>query len=74
MANYAIKILCTVTHKVFSSAAEAELAALFHNGKEACPLHITVCKQKSFLASMFYQNIGPFCVHIFHISWSIFFI
>jgi hypothetical protein len=28
-----------------------------------------VCKHKCFLASMFYQNIGPFCVHVFHISW-----
>jgi hypothetical protein len=28
--------------EVVSSAAEAELAALFHNGKEACPLCITL--------------------------------
>jgi hypothetical protein len=28
--------------EVVSSAAEAELAALFHNGKEACPLRITL--------------------------------
>jgi hypothetical protein len=27
-----------------------------------------VCKHKSFLARMFYQNVGPFWVHIFHIS------
>jgi hypothetical protein len=35
---------------------------------------VTICKHKSFLARMFYQNIGPSGVHIFHISWSIFFI
>jgi hypothetical protein len=29
-------------HEVVSSAAKAELAALFHNGKEACPLRITL--------------------------------
>jgi hypothetical protein len=28
--------------EVVSSAAEAELAALFHNGKEACPIRITL--------------------------------
>jgi hypothetical protein len=33
-----------------------------------------VCKHKSFLASMLYQNIGPSGVHIFHIYQSIFFI
>jgi hypothetical protein len=27
-------------HKVLSSAAKAELAAIFHNGKEACPCEI----------------------------------
>jgi hypothetical protein len=28
--------------EVVSSAAEAELAALFHNGKEACPIRISL--------------------------------
>jgi hypothetical protein len=28
--------------EVLSSAAEAELGALFHNGKEACPLRIAL--------------------------------
>eukprot|EP00543_Licmophora_paradoxa_P008363 CAMPEP_0202442340 /NCGR_PEP_ID=MMETSP1360-20130828/1792_1 /ASSEMBLY_ACC=CAM_ASM_000848 /TAXON_ID=515479 /ORGANISM="Licmophora paradoxa, Strain CCMP2313" /LENGTH=36 /DNA_ID= /DNA_START= /DNA_END= /DNA_ORIENTATION= len=27
--------------EVLSSAVEAELAGLFHNGKEACPMRIT---------------------------------
>jgi hypothetical protein len=28
----------------------------------------TVCKHKCFLASMFYQNIGPSSAHVFHMS------
>jgi hypothetical protein len=36
--------------KVLSSAAEAELAAFFHNGKEACPCAI-------FLKSSVIQNL-----------------
>ncbi|KAI2513563.1 Reverse transcriptase (RNA-dependent DNA polymerase) [Fragilaria crotonensis] len=36
--NGAINVLCQILKEVVSSAAEAELAALFHNGKEACPL------------------------------------
>jgi hypothetical protein len=28
--------------------------------------HAFVCKHKCFLASMFYQNIGPSGVHVFH--------
>ena len=36
--NGAIHVLCTIMRKVISSATEAELAALFHNGKEACPI------------------------------------
>jgi hypothetical protein len=27
---------------------------------------VSVCKHKCFLASMFYQNIGPSSVHVFH--------
>jgi hypothetical protein len=38
--NGAINILCQILREVVSSAAEAELAALFHNGKEACPIRI----------------------------------
>jgi hypothetical protein len=30
--------------EVLSSASEAELGALFHNGKEACPLRIALAK------------------------------
>jgi hypothetical protein len=36
--NGAIQIICQIVRKVLSSAAESELAALFHNGKEACPV------------------------------------
>jgi hypothetical protein len=36
--NGAIQVHCQIMREVLSSAAEAELAALFHNGKEACPL------------------------------------
>jgi hypothetical protein len=38
-SNSAINILCQIMREVVSSAAEAELAVLFHNGKEACPSH-----------------------------------
>jgi hypothetical protein len=41
-ANGAINVLCQILRKVVSSAAEAELAALFHNGKEACPIRIAL--------------------------------
>jgi len=40
--NGAITILCQIMREVVSSAAEAELAALFHNGKEACPIRTTL--------------------------------
>ena len=40
--NGAIHILCQIMREVLSSAAEAELGALFHNGKEACPLRIAL--------------------------------
>jgi hypothetical protein len=36
--NGAIYILCHVMREVLSSAAEAKLGALFHNGKEVSPL------------------------------------
>jgi hypothetical protein len=39
-SNGAISILCRIMREVLSSAAEAELASLFHNGKEACPIRI----------------------------------
>ena len=39
-ANGAIHIYCQILKEVLSSASESELAALFHNGKEACPLRI----------------------------------
>ena len=34
--NGAVHILCQIMRVVLSSAAEAELGALFHNGQEAC--------------------------------------
>ncbi len=40
--NGAIHLLCHIMREVLSSAAEAELGALFHNGKEACPLRIAL--------------------------------
>ena len=40
--NGAVHILCHIMREVLSSAAEAELGALFHNGKEACPLRIAL--------------------------------
>ena len=36
--NGPIGIHSTIMREVLSSAAEAELAALFHNGREACPM------------------------------------
>jgi hypothetical protein len=41
-ANGAINVLCQIMREVLSSAAEAELAACFHNGKEVCPIRITL--------------------------------
>jgi hypothetical protein len=40
--NGPINVLCTIMREIVSSASEAELAALFHNGKEACPIRITL--------------------------------
>ena len=40
----AVHVPCQIMCIVLSSAAEAELGALFHNGKEACPLHIALEK------------------------------
>jgi hypothetical protein len=40
--NGAIVVPCKVMREVLSSASEAELAALFYNGKEGAPLCITL--------------------------------
>ncbi|KAI2502091.1 Reverse transcriptase (RNA-dependent DNA polymerase) [Fragilaria crotonensis] len=40
--NGAVHVLCYIMREVLSSAAEAKLGALFHNGKEACPLRIAL--------------------------------
>jgi hypothetical protein len=34
--NGSVNTLCSIMHEIVSSTAEAELGALFHNGKEAC--------------------------------------
>jgi hypothetical protein len=41
-ANGAILTPCHIMREVVSSAAEAELGGLFYNGKEACPIRITL--------------------------------
>jgi hypothetical protein len=38
--NGAINIPCQIMREVLSSAAEAELAATYYNGKEACPIRV----------------------------------
>jgi hypothetical protein len=40
--NGTIVVPCKVMREVLSSASEAELAALFYNGKEGAPLRITL--------------------------------
>ena len=40
--NGAVHVLCQIMHEVMSSAAEAELGALFHNAKEGCSLRIAL--------------------------------
>jgi len=40
--NGAVSIFSSVLCKVVSSTTEAKLAALFHNGKEACPMQIAL--------------------------------
>jgi hypothetical protein len=42
IANRAIHVFYHVMREVVSSATEAELGALFHNSKEACPLRIAL--------------------------------
>jgi len=39
-------VYSTIFKEVVSSAAEAELAALFYNGKEACPIRIALTEMK----------------------------
>jgi hypothetical protein len=40
--NGSVNILCSIMREIVSSAAEAELGALFHNGKEACSIRTTL--------------------------------
>jgi hypothetical protein len=41
-SNGAVNVLCLTMKEVLASASEAELAALFHNAKEACPIRIVL--------------------------------
>ena len=38
MPNGPVHVLCHLMKEVLSSATEAELAGLFYNAKEACPM------------------------------------
>jgi hypothetical protein len=38
MHNAPVFVMCNILKEVVSAASEAELAGLFHNGKEACPI------------------------------------
>jgi hypothetical protein len=40
--NGAVLVLCQILKEIVASASEAELAALFHNCREACPLRTTL--------------------------------
>ena len=40
LMNGAIHIFCRILQEVMASAAEAEIGALFHNARDACPLRI----------------------------------
>ena len=40
--NGAILVLCQILKEIVASASEAELAALFHNCREACPIRVTL--------------------------------
>mmetsp|Transcript_36858 Transcript_36858/g.52087 ORF Transcript_36858/g.52087 Transcript_36858/m.52087 type:complete len:101 (+) Transcript_36858:170-472(+) len=42
MHNRAISITSKIMREVLSSAAEAELTGLFHNGKDTCPMKIAL--------------------------------
>jgi hypothetical protein len=43
--NGTINVPCQIMHKVLSSAAEAKLAGMYYNGKEACLVHV-VCLEE----------------------------
>jgi hypothetical protein len=40
MHNAPVYVMCNIMKEIVSAASEAELAGLFHNGKEACPIRI----------------------------------
>ena len=42
--NGAIAVHCSIMREVVASAAEAEIAAVFYNGKEACPIQVTLAE------------------------------
>jgi hypothetical protein len=37
--NAPVHVLCSIMREIVSSAAEAKLGRLFHNGKDGCPIH-----------------------------------
>ena len=42
MPNGPVHVLCQIMKEVVSSAAEAEVAGLFHNARDACPMRIAL--------------------------------
>ena len=44
MHNAPIYVMCNILKEVVSAASEAELAGLFHNGKEACAIRICLAE------------------------------
>jgi len=42
--NGPVHVLCQILRHVVSSAAEAELGALFHNAQDICPIHMALDK------------------------------
>jgi hypothetical protein len=53
----------STTCQTYSLEGESTLATSAMTASKAAS---NVCKHKCFLASMFYQNIGPSSVHVFH--------
>jgi hypothetical protein len=51
---------------VVSSVTTSPPYVMFQNSILVKTEQVGVCKHKCFLAKMFYQNIGPSSVHVFH--------
>jgi len=54
----------TSVEEVAANGFDSDFENRFPDGVP--PACTTVCKHKCFLAKMFYQNIGPSSVHVFH--------